>query len=138
MHKHVLIPQRLRRPPAQFSWVDQRLVRDGHIRRCPPEALALYLFLLTVADARGSSYYGDVSLCLQLSLSPASLTRARAELVAAGLIAWAPPLYQVLALDPPLAAGAEQPPPASTAVRPRHGVPQSIAACLRRALEERP
>jgi hypothetical protein len=128
MHKHVLIPARLRRPPAQFSWVDQRLVREGHIRRCRPEALALYLFLVTVADARGLSYYGDVSVCRHLSLSPESLTRARAELMATGLIAWVSPLYQVLALDPVTEA-------IHSPNSPRHGAPRSIAACLRQALE---
>jgi len=135
MHKRVLIPARLRRPPAQFSWVDQRLVRDGHIRRCGPDALALYLFLVTVADARGLSFYGDASVCRQLSLTPEPLARARDALVAIGLIAWEPPLYQVLALDPP-SVGAER----VVAVPPhaRHGAPRSLAACLRQALEETP
>ncbi len=136
MHKRVLVPTRLRRTPAQFSWVDQRLVRDGHICRCRPPALALYLFLVTVADARGLSFYGDVSLGRQLSLTPEHLASARAELLAAGLIAWEPPLYQVLALDSP--ANVEYPPLDDTAPpRARHGAPRSVIACLRQALEER-
>jgi hypothetical protein len=28
------LSQRVRRVPRQFSWIDQRLVRDGHISRC--------------------------------------------------------------------------------------------------------
>jgi hypothetical protein len=135
MDKRVLMPERLRRPPTQFSWVDQRLVRDGYIRRCHPEALALYLFLVTVADARGLSFWGDASISHQLALSPATLAPARAELMAAGLIAWEAPLYQVLALDPPPSPGVEPPSPESAGGRPRHGAPQAIAACLRRALE---
>ena len=135
MHKRVLIPARLRRPPAQFSWVDQRLVRDGHIRRCGPEALALYLFLVTVADARGLSFYGDASVCRQVSLTPEPLARAREELLAAGLIAWEPPLYQVLALDPP-PLGAER--VVAVPRRARHGAPRSLAACLHQALEDTP
>ena len=55
--KRVLCPQRLRKVPRAFSWIDHRLVRDGHISRCSHEALALYLFLVTVADAEGLSYY---------------------------------------------------------------------------------
>ena len=51
--KRVLSPERLRQVPRQFSWIDQRLVRDGHIDGCSPQALALYLFLVTVADAQG-------------------------------------------------------------------------------------
>ncbi len=39
--KRVLVAQRLRRIPAQFSWLDQRLVRDRHIERCDAHALAL-------------------------------------------------------------------------------------------------
>ncbi len=62
MHKHLLVPSRVRQVPRQFSWIDQRLVRDHHIERCDPQALALYLFLLTVADAQGLSYYADASI----------------------------------------------------------------------------
>jgi hypothetical protein len=29
--KRLLCPDRLRRVPPQFSWIDQRLVRDGHL-----------------------------------------------------------------------------------------------------------
>ena len=29
--KRVLCPERLRKVPEQFSWIDQRLVRDRHI-----------------------------------------------------------------------------------------------------------
>ena len=50
--KRVLCPERLRQVPHRFSWIDQRLVRDGHIARCGPQALALYLLLVTVADAQ--------------------------------------------------------------------------------------
>ena len=38
--KRVLCPERLRHVPHRFSWIDQRLVREGHIARCGPEALA--------------------------------------------------------------------------------------------------
>ena len=30
MQKRLLVPSRVRRVPRQFSWVDQRLVRDNH------------------------------------------------------------------------------------------------------------
>ena len=30
--KRLLCPQRLRTVPHQFSWIDQRLVREGHNR----------------------------------------------------------------------------------------------------------
>ena len=100
MQKRLLLPSRVRRIPAQFSWIDQRLVRDHHIERCDTQALALYLFLLTVADAQGLSYYADASIGQRLALRPEQVAAARAGLVRAGLIAYEAPLYQVLALDP--------------------------------------
>lgn len=99
--KSVLCPERVRQIPAQFSWVDHRLVRERYIERCDPPAAALYLFLVTVADARGLSYYSDAALVRSLSLAPALLNRARDDLIRAGLIAYQRPLYQVLALDSP-------------------------------------
>jgi hypothetical protein len=80
--------------------VDQRLVRDRHIAHCDPEALALYLFLITVADAQGLSFYADATVGRLLSLPPQRLEQAREALVGAGLIAYETPLYQVLALEP--------------------------------------
>jgi hypothetical protein len=97
--KRVLRPERLRHVPHQFSWVDHRLVRDGHMGRCSAEALALYLFLITVGDAEGLSYYGEKALERYLSCSAEALGRAREELLRAGLIAYERPLYQVLSLD---------------------------------------
>ena len=100
IHKRLLRPDRLRRVPPSFNWVDHRLVRDHHIERCDCLALAIYLFLVTVADAQGLSYYSDASLCRRLKIDPLQLSAARAQLEKAGLIAFAKPLYQVLSLDP--------------------------------------
>ena len=96
--KQVLRPERLRLVPEQFSWVDQALVRHGLIDRMAPRAAALYLFLVTVADAQGLSYYGQATLARRLHLSEQALTAVRAELVALDLIAYQAPLYQVLSL----------------------------------------
>jgi len=102
--KRVLCPERIRQIPAHFSWLDHRLVRQRYIERCDPPAAALYLFLVTVADAEGLSYYSDAALMRGLSMSVARLSQARTDLMRAGLIAWQRPLYQVLALDVPLRA----------------------------------
>ena len=98
MHKHPLSLARLRTVPHQFSWVDQRLVRERYIDQLSHEACALYLFLVTVADAQGLSFYSDRSLCERLSMSPAVLDQARQALVVCALVAYQRPLYQVLAL----------------------------------------
>jgi hypothetical protein len=100
----VLRPDRLRRVPPQFSWIDQRLVREGHLERCDIHALGLYLVLVTVADAQGVSYYGDSNLGRLLSMPTERVLQARADLIRLELIAYERPLYQVLSLDPPRAA----------------------------------
>ena len=41
----------------------------GHIARYGPQALALYLLLVTVADAQGLSYYSDKTAARLLSLN---------------------------------------------------------------------
>jgi hypothetical protein len=134
MQKRLLLPSRVRRIPAQFSWIDQRLVRDHHIERADCTALALYLFLLTVADAQGLSYYADASIGQRLTLRPEQVAAARAGLVRAGLIAYEAPLYQVLALDPT--------PPAAPDGAPRSRARgsealRSLREVLRESLEAR-
>lgn len=99
--KRILCPQRLRRIPGQFSWIDQRLVRDRYLQQCDHGALALYLVLVTVSDAEGLSYYSEPTLQRLLNMEPAPLLGARHQLVQAGLIVYEKPLYQVLSLELP-------------------------------------
>lgn len=124
IQKQILRPDRLRQVPAQFSWLDQRLVRENFLRHGEPPAWALYLVLVTVADAQGLSYYSDATLSRLLKLDPLSLARARQQLIQADLLAYHPPLSQVLAL-----------PPAPTApASPRTGQCLNVGDLLRRAL----
>ena len=99
IEKHLLCPERVRRVPPHFSWVDHRLVRDHHLRRADAKAWALYLVLVTVGDENGLSYYSDATLGRLLSLPAGEVVAARGQLLAAALIAHEAPLYQVLALD---------------------------------------
>jgi hypothetical protein len=125
--KRLLCPQRLRTVPHQFSWIDQRLVREGHIARCGgTQALALYLLLVTVADSQGLSFYSDKTATRLLCISEAELRQARLGLLQAGLIAYEAPLYQVLSLEPTLST--EQP-------APRTGQALPISAILRQMLD---
>ena len=125
--KRVLCAERLRQVRAQFSWVDQRLVRQRYVQRCDHGALALYLVLVTVADAQGLSYYSDESLERMLRLDHAGLSLARSQLSQAGLVLYQKPLYQVLAL--------EEPAPVS-APTPRCGQPRSLKEVLAQVLEK--
>ena len=127
--KPILRPERQRLVPRQFSWIDQRLVRDRHIQGRSPEALALYLFLCTVADAQGTSYYSDSTVGKILTFSSIRLREARAELIAAGLIAHQTPFYQVLSLEPKSAA------PLASAPSPRAGEVLTAADILRAIME---
>ncbi len=102
--KQVLRPERVRAVPEQFSWVDQALVQHHLIDRCTNHSAALYLFLITVADCQGLSYYASATLTARLHLSESELAAARAQLVELELIAWQAPLYQVLALQEKRAA----------------------------------
>ncbi|MBF0583619.1 MAG: hypothetical protein HQL80_05205 [Magnetococcales bacterium] len=98
-HKFVIRPDRLRRVPAQFSWIDHRLVRERYIQRCNSQAWTLYLFLVTVGDDQGLSYYSDRSIQNLLSIDQTALEQARDSLIRAEMVAFDAPLYQVLSLD---------------------------------------
>ncbi len=106
-----IVAERIRKVPSHFSWIDHRLVRDRYIENCTHPAAALYLFLVTVGDAKGLSYYGDKSITRCLSMEQHALQEARANLIRIGLIAWQKPLYQVLALN---IAKPEKPAPRSS------------------------
>ena len=124
MQKKILRPERLRQVPAQFSWIDQRLVREDFLRHGEPSAWALYLVLVTVADAQGLSYYSEATLSRLLKLDLLQLAQARQQLVSADLLAYHKPLYQVLAL----------PSAPTTPVSQRSGQSLSAGDILRRAL----
>jgi hypothetical protein len=51
----ILVPQRLRRVPRSFAWIDHRLRSEGFLERLRPEDLGLYLFLALAADRSGLS-----------------------------------------------------------------------------------
>ena len=99
MQKRIVCPARVRRVPPHFSWVDHRLVRDGHISGPGAEALGLYLLLVTVGDADGVSWYSPGLLSRLLGLAPGRLERARRTLEERELIAFGSPFYQVLSLE---------------------------------------
>jgi hypothetical protein len=101
IQKRILVPQRLRHPPATgWSWVDRRFLRE-HGDYLSPEALLLYFFLAAVADRHGLSFYSDRALASRLRLSPQALQQARQELLDRDLIAHQLPLVQVLSLPTP-------------------------------------
>ena len=123
MKKHVLNPQRLRKIPPQFSWIDHRLVQENYFTRCDHSSWTLYLFLVSVADVQGLSYYSDASLIRRLKMDELQLSSSRRQLLHNGLIAYESPLTQVLSLDP---------------VAPARSGPVSVAEILRQAMGGQP
>jgi len=96
--KEPVCRERIRKIPHGFSWVDHRLVREHYVEKCSPGALALYLFLVTVSDAEGLSWWSERSLAARLGVDVERLRQSRAELEAADLVAFEHPVWQVLSL----------------------------------------
>jgi hypothetical protein len=98
-------------------------VQENYFARCDHAAWTLYLFLASVADVQGLSYYSDASLMRHLKMDGVVLSASRRQLVQAGLVAYQKPFYQVLDLEP---VGA-----------PRSG-PISVAELLRQTMGGQP
>ena len=98
--KRILVADRLRRPPAEgFSWIDRRFLRD-YAERLSGDAIVLYFFLAAVSDQHGLSFYSDATLAARLRMREASIGAAREDLLVHDLVAYEPPLTQVLSLPP--------------------------------------
>jgi len=107
-------PDRIRHIPSGFGWVDHRFVREGHVRLLSRESLVLYLFLVTVADENGISWYSDEKLCFLTGLTAQEVASARRQLAESSLASYSRPVYQVLEL--PRAGGRS---PAATHAAPK-------------------
>ncbi len=125
MEPRILRPDRLRRVPAHFSWVDHRLVRNKHMQYCETKAWAMYLFLVTVGNAQGISWYSSSSIAKLMNVPECILIDARRQLEDSGLIAFDPPFYQVLDL-------VDWKPVDQTQIRTPSSGPESIGELLRR------
>lgn len=98
IQKHILVTQRVRRPPASgWSWVDRGFLRE-HAEHLSREAVLLYFFLSAAADRHGLSFYSDGATAALLRLTVQAVVQAREELLAGDLVAYERPLTQVLSL----------------------------------------
>ena len=96
--KHPVKPQRVRRIPNGFGWVDHRLARERLFSGLSHSSLALYLLLVAVADGEGLSYWSERTICEFLDMSSQALRDARQELERADLVAYDDPIFQVLSI----------------------------------------
>ena len=98
IQKRILVADRVRRPPAEgFSWIDRRFLRD-FAPRLSGDAVFLYFFLAAVSDKHGLSFYTDGTIALRLRTSETVIAGSRDELITYDLVAYQPPLTQILSL----------------------------------------
>lgn len=98
IQKRVLVADRVRQPPDEgFSWLDRRFLQE-FAPRLSGEAIVLYLFLAAVSDKQGLSFYADSTIAGRLRMRGSFPMRAREELIDLDLVAYKPPLTQVLSL----------------------------------------
>ena len=90
MKNKYLIPQpkSIRRIQQSFAWIDHRLIRDGYLQVMTHEDLALYVFLILVADCNGVSFYRKEKICDLASLNFNQFEIARDRLLDMKLIAF--------------------------------------------------
>ena len=98
--KRLLCPDRIRKIEGSFSWIDHHFVTGGFLPDLSMIEILLYLFLVTVSDRNGLSFYHDDRIASLLKIDLPALGRAREGLVRRSLIAYDCPLYQVLSLPP--------------------------------------
>lgn len=98
VHKRILATGRVRKPPKEgWSWIDRRFLHE-HALSLSREAILLYFFLAAVSDKAGLSYYSDTTIAARLRIEEVAVVRARDELEIRDLVAYEPPLYQVLSI----------------------------------------
>ena len=98
LDKRLLDPNRIRKIQGSFSWVDHRFITGGFLVDLSTIEILLYLFLVAVCDRNGISFYHQDKIASLLKIDLASLGKAREGLIHRSLLAYEPPLYQILSL----------------------------------------
>src|SRR5512147_808245 len=83
-------PDRIRRIQGSFAWLDHRLLREGHLERMTLTDLAVYVFLVLVADRTGTSFYRKDVACRKLGIDWGAFEESKDRLLERGLIAFRP------------------------------------------------
>lgn len=104
MRPEPLEPRRIRSPRGAYGWVDLRIVTEGHLQRLDPQAALIYLFLCTVGDRHGISFWGRTKMARVLNLPPEAVDSALPKLATADLVVIKDRVVQVL----PIPGGTSQ------------------------------
>ena len=83
-----------------YSIIDHEFLHQEYFKHLSLEALALYFFLVVVADREGKSYYAERSIAETLRLSPDKFQKALTDLTVMGLIDFRRPYFWVKNLSP--------------------------------------
>lgn len=110
MRVEPLEPRRVRYPKGAYGWAEQKIVTDGHIQALGCTPALVYLFLCTVGNREGISFWGRPRMARTLNLSGDAIDEALEALVAADLIAATDRIVQVLPV-PTRSAGQPVVPP---------------------------
>lgn len=103
----VLSPERVRKPPPSFAWIDHRLRSSGLLSLLDPPEIGLYLFLALAADKEGLSCWRIDRIEREMPcFDRGALWQARDRLLQLDLVAFRPwrasdpdGVYQVLSVQ---------------------------------------
>ena len=96
--KKILNPDRVRRISGGFSFIPHRFLSDGFLASLRQKELLLYLFLVTVSDRYGLSFYSYDAICTSLEMDLDQYTSARDALIDKDLLAFDGTIFQILEL----------------------------------------
>jgi hypothetical protein len=85
---HIPQPKNIRNIKGSFAWIDHRLLRNGFMEIMTHQDVALYLFLILVADKNGVSFYRKEKICEAVSLDFRQFEIAKDRLINMKLIAF--------------------------------------------------
>ncbi len=85
---HIPQHKKIRNIKGSFAWVDHRLMRNGFLQVMTHNDIALYLFLILVADKNGVSFYRKEKICEAVSLDFSQFEIAKDRLINMKLIAF--------------------------------------------------
>ncbi|MFH1613693.1 MAG: hypothetical protein ABIG61_01220 [Planctomycetota bacterium] len=85
---HIPQPKKIRNIKGSFAWIDHRLMQNGFMEKMTHQDIALYLFLILVADKNGVSFYRKEKICEEVSLDFSQFEIAKDRLINLKLIAF--------------------------------------------------
>jgi len=94
-----IVPERVRRIAGQgFGFIPHRFLRDGFLSALERDELALYVFLVLVANRDGVSFYGYDAICSAIGFTVDHYIAARNGLIGKDLLAFDGTRFQILDL----------------------------------------